>query len=335
MNEFAYNTKLGINPWNDFAFKKVFGQPANAICLISLLNAILTLDSPVCEVEILNPFNEKDFEEDKLSCVDVSAKDANGRIFVVEIQLSVAGGYLSRAVFYACEAYVGQLSSGDEYDLLRATYGISLLVNPVWRHNSQLHHRFQLVDQASGISLKDAIEIHTVELSKYHFDGRTPISQMDHLSQWMYWMLHAPEYSASDLKQVLPDAAFMMATDTLQQIRERTKDKLMYDARQKAIRDRAWELKSAVAESKDQGIALGREQGIALGEERGKELGKELGLAQGTEIGIEVGKELGRLNTLEELLGLDLTDDQSARAVGVDALRAKVADLKTRLRNRP
>ena len=296
------STKLGIDPWVDFVFKKVFGQPANAICLISLLNAILSLKSPVTEVQILNPFNEKEFQEDKLSCVDVRATDANGRVFVVEIQVSANGRYISRAVFYACEAYVGQMGSGDEYNLLRATYSISLLTNPIWKDDSQLHHRFELVDLVSGIKLDDTIEIHTVELSKYHFDGEKPITQTDKLSQWTYWMRNASHYSANELKALLPDAEFTTATNTLQQILERTEDKMMYDARQKAIRDRAWELKSAIAE------------GEAKGEER--------------------GKELGTLNTFEELLGLEPTSHESARLMSLDAIREKVASLKSQLRNR-
>jgi len=51
----------------DFAFKKVFGSTGNEVALIGLLNALLTLRSPIAKVRILNPYNDKDFEEDKLS----------------------------------------------------------------------------------------------------------------------------------------------------------------------------------------------------------------------------------------------------------------------------
>ena len=47
--------RIGIRPTNDFAFKKTFGTPANKIALISLLNAILELPSPIAEVTIENP----------------------------------------------------------------------------------------------------------------------------------------------------------------------------------------------------------------------------------------------------------------------------------------
>jgi len=50
----------------DFAFKKVFGSTGNEVALIGLLNALRRLRSPIANVWILNPYNDKDFEEDKL-----------------------------------------------------------------------------------------------------------------------------------------------------------------------------------------------------------------------------------------------------------------------------
>ena len=48
---------IGIRPLNDYAFKKVFGSPANKLALLSLLNAILKSEVPIVDVVILNPFN--------------------------------------------------------------------------------------------------------------------------------------------------------------------------------------------------------------------------------------------------------------------------------------
>ncbi len=57
---------LGIKPTVDFAFKKIFGSQENVRTLIGLLNAILKLQSPITDVEILNPFNYQEFADDKL-----------------------------------------------------------------------------------------------------------------------------------------------------------------------------------------------------------------------------------------------------------------------------
>jgi predicted transposase YdaD len=88
----------------------------------------------------------------------------------------------------------------------------------------------------------------------------------------------------------------------------------MYDQRQKAIRDRAYELKMAIAEGEERGEQRGEQRGIALGEER--------------------GKVLGTLNTLEELLGLPITSTELANSLNIDTLKFKADSLRSRLRDR-
>src|ERR1700712_5764059 len=80
---------IAIDPKVDYAFKKVFGSESNRDVLVDLLNAVLQFHPgrEVVEVEILNPFNEKEFADDKLSVVDVKARDATGRTFAVEMQM--------------------------------------------------------------------------------------------------------------------------------------------------------------------------------------------------------------------------------------------------------
>ena len=79
---------IGIRPTNDFAFKKTFGSPENKVALISLLNAILALPSPISDVTIENPYNLQDFHDDKLSILDVKATDEWGAIYDIEMQLT-------------------------------------------------------------------------------------------------------------------------------------------------------------------------------------------------------------------------------------------------------
>ena len=70
---------LGIDPTIDYVFRKIFGDPKNSDVLIHILNSILQLRSPIAAVEILNPFVEKEFEDDKLAILDIKARDVLGR----------------------------------------------------------------------------------------------------------------------------------------------------------------------------------------------------------------------------------------------------------------
>jgi len=76
---------IGIRPTNDFAFKKTFGFPANKLALVSLLNAILELRHEIVDVTIENPFNLQDFQDDKLSILDIRAVDDRGAIYDFEM----------------------------------------------------------------------------------------------------------------------------------------------------------------------------------------------------------------------------------------------------------
>ena len=56
-----------ISPRIDIAFKKIFGVEENKDLLISLINSIVSNDDQVADVTLLNPYNPKNFKQDKLS----------------------------------------------------------------------------------------------------------------------------------------------------------------------------------------------------------------------------------------------------------------------------
>jgi hypothetical protein len=80
-----------IDPKVDCVFKALLGSEDNRALLIHFLNAVLVddLPAPITEVEILNPYNERETFSDKLTIVDVKARDAARRLFQIEIQLLV------------------------------------------------------------------------------------------------------------------------------------------------------------------------------------------------------------------------------------------------------
>ena len=55
-----------ITPRVDLAFKKIFGVEENKDLLISLINSIVSEADQVSEVTLLNPYNPKNFRNDKL-----------------------------------------------------------------------------------------------------------------------------------------------------------------------------------------------------------------------------------------------------------------------------
>ncbi|MDD2759359.1 MAG: Rpn family recombination-promoting nuclease/putative transposase, partial [Methylomonas sp.] len=65
-----------INPRVDFAFKKLFGSEENKDLLISLINAVVSDDQQVSDIELKNPYNLADYQAGKMSILDIKAKTA-------------------------------------------------------------------------------------------------------------------------------------------------------------------------------------------------------------------------------------------------------------------
>ncbi|GAA4449655.1 Rpn family recombination-promoting nuclease/putative transposase [Novipirellula rosea] len=288
---------LGIRPTVDFAFKKIFGSPQNSASLIGLLNAILDFEHPVVAVEILNPFSYQEFSESKLIVLDVRCRDSAGRWLNVEMQISVYAGLIERLVYYACSMYVDQLYPGSNYALAAPSISICLLNRILFAETDQAHHRFQMLDRESGREITDAIEVHTVELTKYELDAQT-IAHASKLQQWAFLLLFAQDYDAETLRKLFPGIEFETAISTMEIISAKTEDKQMYDQREKAQRDYEWAISGAREE--------GREEGIIV----------------------------GRIQTLQELLGDTPMTTAELAELHLDALTTQLNALQQRLRDR-
>ncbi|GIW97373.1 MAG: hypothetical protein KatS3mg111_0706 [Pirellulaceae bacterium] len=316
---------LGIRPVVDFAFKRIFGSPTNKVPLMSLLNAILQLSEPIVEVEILNPFNRKEFEEAKEIVLDVRCRDLLGHRLNIEMQVYIYGGLLQRSVYYACSMYVDQLEQGDQYKILRPAISICLLNDTVFPTGEPSHHRFQLIDRPTGRRLDNAIEVHTVELSKYNLDEAT-IRNASKIEQWVFFLRFAQDYSAERLRELLPGIDFDQAIHTIEIIAAQTEDRQMYEQREKAIRDLKW----ALAGAREEGRAEGREEGRAEGREEGRAEGRE----EGERVGLKKGELAGKIRLLQELLGEVPTQLEDLRETPIERLESMQERLQRRLRER-
>ena len=288
---------LGIKPTVDFVFKKVFGSPENTPVLIGLLNAILKLVHPIVHVEILNPFSYQEFADEKLVVLDIRARDSSGRWLNIEMQVTVFAGLLQRLVYYACTMYVAQLETGRSYADLRSAISICLLNRKLIYGDTIPHHRFRLADPEHDLEVSDAIEVHTLELTKYNLLEAT-ISSAPPIEQWAFFFLFADRYESERLRALLPGVEFQRAISGVEAIAAKTEDRIMYDQRLKAQRDYQWGLDSARQE------------------------------------GWEGGELAGRIRVLQELLGEPAASGASLRDLTISELSGILADLQQRLRSR-
>ena len=223
-------------------------------------------------------------------------------------------------VFYGCELLVGQLQAGDDYSQLRPVYSICLLDDILWPEATKVHHTFRLMDAESGRRLDDILEIHTIELERYNLQEKD-LATADELDRWLYWFKHAQEYDPAQLRQLFQQPGLREATDSLIRIAEITEDKAMYDAREKAIRDRQWQISSAFREGRLEGEAIGEARGEARGEERGEARGEARG-------------KFELIRTLQGLLHLPVNDEAASNAMSLEQLTTLADSLRDQLRGR-
>ena len=160
--------KHRIDPKIDCVFKALLGSVENRNLLVHFLNAVLVddLTAPITEAEILNPYNDKEFLDDKLSVVDVKAKDSDGRLYQIEIQLLTYRHLPERMVYTWCDIISQQLQSGNDYSLLKPVYSIWLLAENLLPGETDYAHEYKLQNR-QGRTLADLGGIHLLELKKF------------------------------------------------------------------------------------------------------------------------------------------------------------------------
>lgn len=156
-----------ISPQIDIAFKKIFGVEENKDLLMSLINSIVSKEDRLNDVTLLNPYNPKNFRNDKLSILDIKAIGENGKRYNTQIQLSYEADYDKRDHYYLGKLYTEQLSSGKDYSSLCKAIGIHILNFTSMVDSNSYHNAFHVKEKDKNLHLFSDFELHTIELKKF------------------------------------------------------------------------------------------------------------------------------------------------------------------------
>ena len=197
-----------------------------------MLNAILRQDlkAPIASVDIRNPHNEKESVDDKLSIVDVKARDDAGKIYQVEIQLLQYADLPSRMLYTWADIYSQQLQSGDQYGELRPTYAIWILDETLIGSDRDYVHAYKLRDE-KGRTFLDHGGIWLLELEKFN------ASQVENEEQrWLRFFKDGEQLDENILPEWMATPEMRQAMKTLKQFSEKDRDYHEYQARQNFLR---------------------------------------------------------------------------------------------------
>jgi predicted transposase/invertase (TIGR01784 family) len=259
--------KHRINPQIDCVFKAILGSESNKPLLISFLNSVIKPSSPIVLVDILNPYNEKEFIGDKLSIVDIKAQDDQKRLFHIEIQMAIFPHLPARMLYTWSDIYAAQLQDGEKYNDLHPVISIWLLVENLFTATAVAHHHFQMVDLVQQKILNDHCSLHVLELNKWQTAPTLSIED-----QWMLFFREAKSWSELPAQLDTPELRQAMAT--LQRFSEKEKAYHLYQARENAIREEKTQqslLEEALAKQEEERIAKEAERSAKEAECSAKE----------------------------------------------------------------
>ena len=235
---------INVDPKVDYAFKHLFGREATRPILIDVINSVLG-PPPVREIELLNPFNPKEALDDKLSILDIKARDQAGRLFNVEMQMLAFRYYEKRILYYGCKLHQQQFQEGQDYLELKPTISISFLNHVLFPQVPSYHLRFQLLEERHRFPLTDDMEFHLLELPKFTKSVDELTTRLD---LWLYFFRHGETMDINALPAVfLQDPLMMRVVEELNMLAQSDQERERYETRRKAQLDYNTGLKVARA----------------------------------------------------------------------------------------
>lgn len=299
-----------INPKVDFAFKKLFGSEENKDILISFINSIVSKDEQIKDITLKNPYNIKNYKEDKMSILDIKAVDENGVWYDIEMQICEQIFYEKRAFYYWARVYADQMEGGRDYDKLRKTISINIL-DFNYLDEEEYHNIYKVFNEKSKKELSNYFEMHFIELNKFNKNFKDVKTTLE---RWVTFLNRAYELEKNKIPEELAsDALVKKAIEKLDLMYLDGEEREMYENELKRMRDYYAEIKSAKIIGMRQGLAKGIKQGI----EQGIEQGIKQGIKQGIERGIEQGIEQGMEMSIKKMLESGMEENTIASILGI------------------
>ena len=216
-----------LDPKADLTFKKVFGE--HPALVKSLLNALLPFKSEeeeITSVTYLTPEMVPQTPTRKFSIVDVRCEDAQGRQFIVEMQMVWSVEFKQRVLFNASKAYVKQLNRGEDYSLLKPVYSLNL-VNEVFEPElDDYYHYYHLVHEEHTEKVIDGLHLVFVELPKF-----TPHTFTEKKMQvlWLRYLTEIDENTKEIPAELLANPEIAKAVSEIEESAYTEEELLGYD----------------------------------------------------------------------------------------------------------
>ena len=246
----------------DWAIKHILRDKANFDILEGFISVLLGEEIKI--EELLESESNQDSDTDKFNRVDIKAKNSNGHLIIVEVQLTRQLYYLQRILYGTCKAITEHICVGDKYVYHGETRfkgihtGNDLLVN-IKEEGVIVPHLPREVFP----------EYYLVRVNVYDKIPETP------LDEWMTYL------KTGKVKEDTRTPGLQQVKNKLRYLSMSPKERRAYDAHVDAIMVQNDVLDTAHDEGYEEGKEEGLAEGRAEGREEGRAEGREEGRAEG------------------------------------------------------
>lgn len=251
-----------LDPTNDFAFKKVFGNEQQPQVLISFLNSILGLEPQhhIVSIALLNPSQVPHIKGAKETLLDIRCTDQQGHHYIVEMQVLPQKCLDQRVLNYASRTYAQQLKKGEDYSLLKPVIFIGVLNFKFTENPNPISTHLILDVETREHRIKD-FQFTFIELPKFN----KSLDQLtNNADKWIYFLKQAKHLD--NIPEVLQADVFTQAFETLEMIHWSEEEYDYYERRHLLRLDEL----ARIGYGYDKGKAEGKAEGIEIGEAKGK-----------------------------------------------------------------
>ncbi|EJR29903.1 Rpn family recombination-promoting nuclease/putative transposase [Bacillus mycoides] len=247
----TYTKKNLVNLRVDYAFKRLFGVEGNEDILIGFLNAVLqsSIGEKIIALHLDDPHLPKEQKDDKLSILDLRATLNSGIKLNIEVQIRDKKDMIERSLYYWAGMYYSQMNQGMKYTELRPTICINI-VDFVLFPEEDFHNVSVVMNKKSKRVITENMQLHFLEIPKVIQEW-----QEERMDPWedilARWLLLFPAYEDEKLTTILEgiamekDPVLKKAIEDWERLSSDKDFLRLYEAREKAIKDRISEIETA------------------------------------------------------------------------------------------
>ncbi|MEK4099585.1 putative transposase/invertase (TIGR01784 family) [Bacillus sp. RC55] len=255
----AYVKKKLVNLRIDFAFKRLFGVEGNEDILIGFLNAVLqsSINEEITSLHLDDPHLPREQKDDKLSILDLRATLNSGIKINIEIQVRDKKDMIERSLFYWSGMYYSQMTQGMKYTELRPTICINIVDFILFPEEQEFHNVNTVMNRKSKRIITENMQLHFLEIPKVIQEW-----QEERMNPWedslARWLLLFPAHEDESLTTILEaiamekDPVLKKAIEDWERLSSDKDFLRLYEAREKAIKDRISEIETAEEKGKKQ-----------------------------------------------------------------------------------